>query len=78
MRSAIEPGIGMRTVGTSCDNVPTNHPTRASRAPEYPMLFALFWIIVGIVIGWNLPQPDWAKQIQERVVSAFKTITGGK
>ena len=42
------------------------------------MLFALFWLAVGIVIGWNWPQPDWAKQIQQRVLSAIRTITGGK
>jgi len=32
----------------------------------------LFWICVGIVIGWNLPQPGWAKALQERIAAAIK------
>jgi hypothetical protein len=32
----------------------------------------LFWVTVGIVIGWNLPQPDWAKTLQDKVVAALK------
>lgn len=36
------------------------------------MFYALFFIAIGIVIGWNLPQPRWAKEIQEKVVSAFR------
>jgi hypothetical protein len=34
----------------------------------------LFWIAVGIVIGWNLPQPDWAREWQQRVVRFFRGI----
>ena len=32
----------------------------------------LFWICVGIVIGWNFPQPPWAKSWQEKAVSIVK------
>lgn len=32
----------------------------------------LFWISVGIIIGWNLPQPPWAKSLQEQVMTAIK------
>ena len=32
----------------------------------------LFWICVGIFIGWNLPQPPWAVSLQEKVVAAIK------
>jgi hypothetical protein len=28
------------------------------------MLSVLFWIAVGAFIGWNLPQPEFAKRIQ--------------
>jgi hypothetical protein len=28
------------------------------------MLSALFWIAVGAFVGWNLPQPEFAKKIQ--------------
>jgi hypothetical protein len=34
----------------------------------------LFWIAVGIVIGWNLPQPPWAKEWQDKAVAAIKKI----
>jgi hypothetical protein len=27
----------------------------------------LFWGLVGAFIGWNFPQPFWAKMIQEKV-----------
>jgi hypothetical protein len=36
------------------------------------MLFALFWVCVGIVIGWNWPQPPWAHDIQDKIVSIFR------
>ena len=35
----------------------------------------LFWICAGIVIGWNLPQPPWAKLWQDKVIAAIKGIT---
>jgi len=36
------------------------------------MWSTLFWICVGILIGWNLPQPAWAKSLQEKTVAAIK------
>jgi len=36
----------------------------------------LFWVAVGIVIGWNLPQPRWAKSLQDRLVAALKGAGG--
>jgi len=35
------------------------------------MLEILFWIAVGAFVGWNFPQPFWAKLIQEKVRSFF-------
>jgi hypothetical protein len=32
----------------------------------------LFSVCVGIVIGWNVPQPAWAKSAQDKVVALFK------
>jgi DNA polymerase-3 subunit gamma/tau len=29
------------------------------------MLEAIIYILIGAFIGWNLPQPSWAKSIQE-------------
>lgn len=37
------------------------------------MLEVLFWILVGAFIGWHVPQPEWAKTLQEKVLSAFKS-----
>jgi len=31
------------------------------------MLETLLWIAVGAFVGWNLPQPSWAKAIQEKI-----------
>jgi hypothetical protein len=36
------------------------------------MWSTLFWVCVGILIGWNLPQPAWAKSLQDKVVAAIK------
>jgi hypothetical protein len=31
------------------------------------MLETLFWLAVGAFIGWNFPQPSWAKMMQEKI-----------
>ena len=31
------------------------------------MLDILLWVAVGAFIGWNLPQPFWAKMMQEKI-----------
>lgn len=36
------------------------------------MLEALFWIAVGALIGWNFPQPAWAKAAQDKLTGFFK------
>jgi hypothetical protein len=36
------------------------------------MLETLFWLAVGAFVGWNFPQPDFAKRIQVRVMSVIK------
>lgn len=33
----------------------------------------LTWLIVGLFIGWNLPQPVWAKTVQDKVVATVKS-----
>lgn len=38
----------------------------------------LFWICVGIVIGWNMPQPDWARELQAKLVNAVRSIGGDR
>ena len=36
------------------------------------MLETLFWLALGAFVGWNFPQPDFAKRIQGRVITAFR------
>jgi len=36
------------------------------------MLETLFWLAVGAFVGWNFPQPEFAKRIQARVIVAFR------
>jgi hypothetical protein len=38
------------------------------------MLSIIFWVAVGAVIGWNLPQPTWAANAQKKVVDFFNGI----
>jgi len=28
----------------------------------------LFWLAVGAFIGWNLPQPFWARMLQTKLL----------
>lgn len=36
------------------------------------MLEALFYIVIGAFIGWNFPQPQYARDLQQRVLSLFR------
>lgn len=38
------------------------------------MFEILFFIIVGILIGWNLPQPHWAKELQDKTVAKIRDL----
>lgn len=40
------------------------------------MLYALFWIAVGLFIGWNMPQPPWAKELQDKAVGLVRSVIG--
>ena len=39
------------------------------------MLGTLFWVLVGAFIGWNLPQPVWAKLVQARIALIWRGLT---
>lgn len=41
------------------------------------MFTALILVAIGIVIGWNLPQPPWARDTQERITSQVRRLLGG-
>ncbi len=36
------------------------------------MLETIFWLALGAFIGWNFPQPEFAKTIQVKIQSLFK------
>lgn len=36
------------------------------------MIEMLIWLAVGAFIGWNFPQPQFAKNIQVKVMAMFK------
>lgn len=36
------------------------------------MLDTLFWVAVGAFVGWNFPQPFWARIIQAKLVDLFQ------
>lgn len=36
------------------------------------MLETLIWVVVGLFVGWNFPQPDYAKAIQNKILGIFK------
>lgn len=38
------------------------------------MLEILFWVVVGMIIGWNIPQPFWAKPVTDKIVATLKDL----
>ena len=36
------------------------------------MLETLFWLAPSAFIGWNFPQPEFAKNIQAKIFTIFK------
>ncbi len=34
----------------------------------------LLWVLVGAFIGWNLPQPFWAKWLQNKIVNVVRRV----
>lgn len=40
------------------------------------MLYTLTILVIGIFIGWNLPQPPWARDLQNRVVNSIRSLMG--
>ncbi len=41
------------------------------------LLQLAFLVCIGIIIGWNWPQPDWAQQAQNQVVGTVRKILVG-
>jgi hypothetical protein len=38
------------------------------------VMTTLLTLLIGMFIGWNLPQPDWARAIQDKVVDLFQSL----
>jgi len=38
------------------------------------MITSMIWFAVGAFVGWNFPQPEWAKNVQAKVVGFFKKL----
>jgi hypothetical protein len=36
------------------------------------MLETLFWLAIGMFIGWNFPQPEFAKNLQVKLMGMFR------
>jgi len=36
------------------------------------MLETLFWLALGAFIGWNFPQPEFAKNIQAKILAVVR------
>jgi hypothetical protein len=34
---------------------------------------ALFWVAVGVIVGWHVPQPTWAAVAFDKVRGWFKS-----
>ena len=34
----------------------------------------LLALLIGMFIGWNLPQPDWARTLQNKVVELLRGL----
>jgi hypothetical protein len=41
-------------------------------------MYTLFILVIGIFIGWNLPQPPWAKAFQDKVVEIVRSLVSKK
>lgn len=41
-------------------------------------MYILIILIIGIFIGWNLPQPQWAKSLQRRLFAALRGFVAKK
>lgn len=35
------------------------------------MLEMIICLAIGAFIGWNFPQPPWAKVVQEKIINMF-------
>lgn len=39
---------------------------------------SLLILAIGIVLGWNLPQPDWARHLQDKFTTWVRGLFAGR
>jgi hypothetical protein len=39
-------------------------------------MYTVIVLVIGIFIGWNLPQPAWAKAFQDQLAALIRTMVG--
>jgi hypothetical protein len=39
-------------------------------------MYTVIVLVIGIFIGWNLPQPPWAKAFQDGVADLVRALVG--
>ncbi len=39
------------------------------------MIEAVFWLVIGALIGWHFPEPHWIKAAKTKVTTMFKKDT---
>jgi hypothetical protein len=37
-------------------------------------MYTVIVLVIGIFIGWNLPQPPWAKAFQDRILELVRAL----
>ena len=55
-----------RLVSTTKENI------RRNKIKGDRMLETLFWLALGAFIGWNFPQPEFAKNIQAKIIAMVR------
>ncbi len=38
------------------------------------MLTIIFWVLVGMFVGWAFPQPAFVKDLQDKAVEGVKSL----
>jgi hypothetical protein len=52
---------------------PVGHWYQEQHAGGNTRMTTLITLLIGMFIGWNLPQPDWARALQDKVVQFLKS-----
>lgn len=41
----------------------------------WELVAVLFWVLVGLNVGWLVARPDWHKTMVDTIVAKFKELT---